>query len=100
MAQETQLAIEEARNMATEEAKKEAAAVINEARRKAEEIVLTAKQEAERIISGARNRAQAELEDAERRRAISETPPRGLPPPFVNTEADRTNYRQMPVFWA
>ena len=97
---EVEQAVNEARNTAREEAMREAVGVIAEAGRRAEEIVREARREAERLIAGAKNRVQAEVEEASRRRAMSEPFPNVVPPPFVDTEANRSHHGRMPIFWA
>lgn len=93
-------AVNEARNTARQEARREAVGIIAEARRRAEGIVREAKQEAERVIAEAKKRAQVVLDEASQRRAMSDPPPRGVPPPFVDSEADRVSPRRTPIFWA
>jgi len=97
---EVEQAVNEARNAAREEAKREAVGIIAEAKRRAEDIVREAKQQAEKVIGEAKNRVQTMLDEVSQRRAMSEPPPSGVPPPFVSTEANRINPRRTPIFWA
>jgi len=98
--EEAKQAIGYAMDRAREEAKREAVGIIAEARRRADEIVRTARQEAERVIAKAKEQAQTEVEETARRRALSTSPSRGVPPPFVDPKGNHSHHVRMPVFWA
>ena len=100
ISREVEEAVSQARKTARDEARSEAVGIIAEARRRAEEIVNSAKKEAERITTQSKNRAQAEVEQSARRQAMSEPTPNVVPPPFVDKEANLSQYGRMPVFWA
>ncbi|MFC2122492.1 hypothetical protein ACFLRP_02275 [Bacteroidota bacterium] len=100
MAQEVKLATDEARRIAIEGARSEAEGIVSEAKRMSEEIVLAARQEAKQIISEAKHQVQAELKKVAQHRAMSDSPPRGTPPPFIEVQENQGNGRRMPVFWA
>jgi len=93
-------AVKGAREAALREAKSEAVGIIAEARRRADDIVQEARAGAEQVVADARRKLQAELDRALQRRAMSAVPPRGVPPPFVDAEANRAHHGRMPVFWA
>lgn len=97
---EVEWAVRGASEAALKEAKSEAVAIIAEARRKADEIIREAREGAEQAKADVRRKLQAELDRASQRRAMSAVPPRGVPPPFVDAEANRAHHGRMPVFWA
>jgi len=100
MAQELKLATDEARSIAIEGARSEAEGIVSEAKRVYEEIILAARQEAKQIISEAKHQVQAELKKVAQHRAMSDSPPRGTPPSFIEAQDSQSNGRRMPVFWA
>ena len=100
IAKEVEQAVKGAREAALREAKGEAVGIIAEARRRADEIVQEARAGAEQVIADTRRKLQAELDRASQQRAMSAMPPRGVPPPFVDAEANRAHHGRIPVFWA
>ncbi|MFC2122499.1 hypothetical protein ACFLRP_02310 [Bacteroidota bacterium] len=100
IAKEVAQAVKGAREAVIREAKSEAVGIIAEARRKADEIIQEAREGAEQVRADVRQKLQVELDRASQRRAMSAVPPRGVPPPFVDAEANRDHHGRMPVFWA